>query len=79
MHTLLQKDDLDRSLAVVPPVFGRSTDCVLECMKKNDAQEDAVQSDLNGITIEMFCGKDNFLTNAHVGELYKEVSLAIAS
>uniref|UniRef100_A0A0D3G6P7 Uncharacterized protein n=1 Tax=Oryza barthii TaxID=65489 RepID=A0A0D3G6P7_9ORYZ len=72
MHTLLQKDDLDRSLAVVPPVFGRSTDCVLECMKKNDAQEDAVQSDPNGITIEMFCGKDNFLTNAHVGELYKE-------
>uniref|UniRef100_A0A0E0L1L6 Uncharacterized protein n=1 Tax=Oryza punctata TaxID=4537 RepID=A0A0E0L1L6_ORYPU len=72
IHTLLQKDDLGRQLAVVPPLSDRSTDCVMEYMKKNDAREDAIESDPNGITIEMFCGKDNFLTNAHVEEFYKE-------
>ncbi|KAF0927689.1 hypothetical protein E2562_035604 [Oryza meyeriana var. granulata] len=79
LHSLLQKDDLDRPLAVVLPVLDRSTDCVLGYMKKNDAQEDAIQSDTNGITFETIFGKDNLLTNAHVGEFCKEPKKKVIS
>uniref|UniRef100_A0A0D9WFP0 Uncharacterized protein n=1 Tax=Leersia perrieri TaxID=77586 RepID=A0A0D9WFP0_9ORYZ len=72
LHSLLQKDDLDRPLPEVTALLDRPADCMMGYMKRHDAQEDAIQSHADITTFDMLFGADNVLTNAHVGEFCKE-------
>ncbi|XP_048535907.1 uncharacterized protein LOC125514612 [Triticum urartu] len=74
LNSLLQEEDKPRPLVGVPTALSdRCTDYVMECGKRNIAEEGATQPYAKKVTFETLFGADNpLIDHTHLGELYKE-------